>query len=412
MNMRNLISRTMLAGLLAANVALAADEKAAPERQSAYTVAVYYWPGFHRDPFTQSKSGEGGDWTEWDIMRTAKPKFEGHYQPKEPLRGYYDESDPKEMAKSIDEMADAGIGVVIFDWYRYDYPTDDKLIEAALEKGFLGAPNRNRIRFALMWANHDYGKMCHNIKNRGVWRKGAVSRAAFDRHTDDAIKRYFSQPNYWKIDGKPYFSIYQLHTLMQGLGGLEATQAALKHFRERVKAAGFPDLHLNIVDWRLHTSLEQVQGQAFPGNPERKIATVADLLAALEVDSSTMYTWAHFGVSSDYPKWGEGAMRNVASRPRATGVTYFPHVTVGWDGTPRNYAGQLVTNPTPEQFGKFLDQTRAWLDQHPESKGIMTINSWNEWPEGSYVEPDKKHGTAYLDEIRRVFGNSDEMHSK
>ena len=36
----------------------------------------------------------------------------------------------------------------------------------------------------------------------------------------------------------------------------------------------------------------------------------------------------------------------------------------------------------------------------------MTINSWNEWPEGSYVEPDKKHGTAYLDQIRRVFGKS------
>ena len=120
-----------------------------------YTVAVYYWPNFHRDAYHQSKKGEG--WTEWEIVKNGKPKFEGHYQPKVPLWGYRDESDPKEMARSIDAMADAGIGVIIFDWYRYD---DDihggVMIEKALKQGFLQATNRDRVKFALMWANHTY----------------------------------------------------------------------------------------------------------------------------------------------------------------------------------------------------------------------------------------------------------------
>jgi hypothetical protein len=55
-----------------------------------YTVAVYYWPNFHRDPYHQLKKGE--DWTEWQILKDALPKFEGHYQPKVPLWGYRDES--------------------------------------------------------------------------------------------------------------------------------------------------------------------------------------------------------------------------------------------------------------------------------------------------------------------------------
>ncbi len=123
--------------------------------QGEYTVAVYYWPNFHKDAYHQSKKGES--WTEWEIVKNGKPEFEGHYQAKVPLWGYRDESDPKEMARSIDAMADAGIGAIIFDWYRYDDEINGGImIEDALRKGFLKAPNRDRIKFALMWANHTY----------------------------------------------------------------------------------------------------------------------------------------------------------------------------------------------------------------------------------------------------------------
>lgn len=58
---------------------------------------------------------------------------------------------------------------------------------------------------------------------------------------------------------------------------------------------------------------------------------------------------------------------------------------------------------TPEKWEDFLRQTKRWLDRHPESKGIVTLNSWNEWVEGSYLEPDIAHGTRYLDAIRDVY---------
>ena len=276
-----------------------ADASAAEDpKPGSYTVAVYYWPNFHCDAYHQSKKGAG--WTEWEIVKNANPKFEGHDQPKVPLWGYRDESDPKEMARSIDAMADAGIGAVIFDWYRYD---DDihggVMIEKALRQGFLQASNRNRVKFALMWANHTYID-CHPFapgvwfNNAPVWRKGEVGRAAFERHTQDAIESYFKQSNYWQVDGRPYFSIYDLDKLIRGLGGVAETRAALDDFRTRVQAAGFSDLHLNIVDQQaVKTALELVKGQSFPEEPTRTVETVPDLLAALKVDSSTMYTWVH-----------------------------------------------------------------------------------------------------------------------
>lgn len=64
----------------------------------------------------------------------------------------------------------------------------------------------------------------------------------------------------------------------------------------------------------------------------------------------------------------------------------------------------IVVNNTPEKWERFLRQTKAWPDQHPESHNILTLNSWNEWVEGSYVEPDKKHGTKHLDAVKAVSG--------
>jgi hypothetical protein len=64
----------------------------------------------------------------------------------------------------------------------------------------------------------------------------------------------------------------------------------------------------------------------------------------------------------------------------------------------------IVLGNSPEKWGEFLRQTKSWLDRHPESKGIVTLNSWNEWVEGSYIEPDAVNGTKYLDAVGEVFG--------
>ena len=67
--------------------------------------------------------------------------------------------------------------------------------------------------------------------------------------------------------------------------------------------------------------------------------------------------------------------------------------------------GAVIVDNTPYLFKKYLAEAKAWTLAKPESERIVVINSWNEWGEGSYLEPDTENGMGYLEAVRDVFGS-------
>jgi hypothetical protein len=233
----------------------------------------------------------------------------------------------------------------------------------------------------------------------------AEGQKRFDQIADDAIG-YFMHPGYWTIEGKPYFSIYWLGTLLKQMGGVAKARAALDSFRRRARRAGLPGIHFNLVTWKdVAGEMWLAKGQPMPQNPVKKIQNLAELIAALGFDSTTWYTWTHWVAprqpTQNYESWGDAAISYWNSQP-ALGVPFYPNVTMGWDGMPQHEEGVVLDN-TPRDFETFLRKAKNWLDVHPVSRNILTINAWNEWGEGSYLEPDVIHRMAYLDAVRKVF---------
>ena len=376
---------------------------------SDYTIACYYFANYHVDPRNEAVHGPG--WSEWELVKRAEPRFPGHRQPRVPMWGYEDESDPAVMALKIDVAADHGIDVFLFDWYWYD---DGPFLERGLDRGFLGAPNNHRLRFALMWANHNWIDI-HPATLSGVGERarllypGAVTPETFDSICDSVIERYFAHPSYWLIDGCPYFSVYELGKLMEGLGGVEATRKALRTFRAKVQAAGFADLHLNAVVWSV---------RVLPG--EQVISDPNELLLALGFDSITSYVWVHHDALGAFPEtdYGRARDRYLAYWSRVANefsVPYHPNVTVGWDPSPRTVQSDVylnagypftptLANSVPREFRRALALVKGRLDQRDDAPKILTVNAWNEWTEGSYLEPDTVWGLQYLEAIQAVFG--------
>ncbi|HHV98452.1 MAG TPA: hypothetical protein GXX36_02565 [Clostridiaceae bacterium] len=372
-----------------------------------YEIAAYYFPNYHPDPRNEIWHGKG--WTEWELVKRAEPRFVGHKQPKIPLWGYEDESDPEIMSKKIDAAADHGLDAFIFDWYWYE---DGPFLQHALEDGFLKAENNNRLKFALMWANHDWIDIhpASRSKPYNILAKGAVSEKAFVEATDHIINTYFNHPSYWRVNGGLYFSVYELMSLVKGFGGsVDFTRTILEDFRERVRKAGLGELHLNSVVWGI---------QILPG--EEQITDVNEMLEKLGFDSITSYVWIHHQQMDSFPftSYAEYRERCVADFEKFTTeykLPYFPNVTMGWDSSPRTIQSDAFDNlgypftpilegNTPEEFEKALIQARNFLNKQPENSRILTINAWNEWTEGSYLEPDTENKMRYLEAIKKVFG--------
>ena len=350
-------------------------------------VATYYFPNWGTV-----------DESEWSVLKAAKPRFDGHQQPKVPLWGYEDERQPSVMAKKITAAADHGIDAFIFCWYYYDQP-HGKYLYRALEDGFLGSSNNSDIKFALMWCNHNVD-----------YKKGAVKPETFEEIMDYVIERYFKHPSYWLIDGCPYFSIYQMFVFIETYGGdIQKAREAIELFRSKVKAAGFKDLHLNGV-------LRGMRG------------CMNESVNEFKMNSTTSYVWVHHNALPDFPSTkyevayekyfnsveNGGGFNGLEKPAKEIPIPYHLNVTMGWDSsprcrnvpdwTPRAYpCGVVIVDNTPYLFKKALAKAKKITLEKPEMDRIITINAWNEWGEGSYLEPDTIHKMEYLEAVRDVF---------
>jgi hypothetical protein len=240
---------------------------------------------------------------------------------------------------------------------------------------------------------------------------GVITSETWDKMTDYIIDKYFKHDSYWLVAGAPYFSVYDISKLLAIFGSVEETAKGLEDFRAKTKAAGFTDLHLNAVVW----------GQTIlPG--EKKVDDPAGLVKGLGFNSFTSYVWIHHVQMNSFPVCSYDSVKTVyfdyVKKAAADfSIPYYPNVSMGWDASPRtNQNGEfqntgypytpIITGNSPENFKRALIDSKMFMDNQPGENKILTINSWNEWTEGSYLEPDTVHKMQYLIAIKEVFGNN------
>jgi hypothetical protein len=84
----------------------------------------------------------------------------------------------------------------------------------------------------------------------------------------------------------------------------------------------------------------------------------------------------------------------------------FKGIMLGWDNTPRRgHFGYISANASPTAYEVWLNGAVAYTRRHlPQGQRFLFINAWNEWAEGTHLEPDQKFGTAYLEATARALG--------
>ena len=359
-----------------------------------YDVAAYVWPSYTGDEPRSRMFWEEG-YGEWQTVKKMKPLFEGHQWPRKPLWGYVNEADPYVMEMEIEAATSHGVNVFIYDWYWYD---NRPFLEQCLDNGFLKARNNHKMKFYLMWANHTantmWDKRISDLRIP-IW-DGAVDREIFDNIVHRTIEKYFKHPLYYKIDGKPVYMIFDIVNFVRGLGGAEAAKRALDYLREETVKAGFPGLELQVCIKPKHFD-----------RPVDDNTTVLEFINSAGFDSGSYYQYRDLTPTNrSYPDILESCKDILEENKKMLNITCYPHVSVGWDSNPRYniFHDDVCLDNTPENVQKGFEWAKDYVDGHPELKApLITVNSWNEWTETSYLHPDDLYGYGYLEAIKKVF---------
>ena len=331
-------------------------------------VGVYYYPGWY----------EGSScWNDiWGLPGSRSPGAK--WLDRKPLLGWYYVDDLTVVRQQIDMAADYGVTFFAFDWYWEGRTMYDKALN-----NYLSAPNRDRLKFAINWANHFQGL--------------PASSADFDAMVNCWITKYFSIPTYYKIDpGKPVVYIFDYALLDANAHKFgETVTSLLERAQSKALAAGFKGIYFIAITNDRPTALleNKIKGTGFSAYTGWNYVQQEN--APLTADYNVMVD-----TYLDYYK---------AATTTGNTLPYIASASPGWDSRPwqgDKPAVYVRTDPTPEKFGRMLSGAKALIDKQPASTPkILMIEAWNEFGEGSYIEPTEKWGTQYLNTIKNWKAN-------
>jgi hypothetical protein len=376
----------------------------------ARIIAFYlpqYMPNADNDRFW------GAGFTEWTHVAAARPLFRGHQQPNLPGElGFYDLR-VEETREAQAELA-RHHGIEAFCYWHYWF-AGRRVLERPFEEVLRGG--RPRFPFCLAWANGSWTGIWHGAPERVLIEQTYPGRDDHERHFD-ALLPAFADERYLRVDGKPLFLIHHPRDL-------PCSRAFSDLWRERAERAGLGGLYLvGIADsvdaWHPHE--HGLDAVALSYQSRVMIARHrASLRGRLEhfLFSKTSHSFSErclghglkrvtqleriFRSRRTGPRWifpYAEAMRHFLA-PEASLPQFHPVLVPGWDNSPRCGRNALVLkDSTPELFAIHARETLRAVAAKPRERRLVFLKSWNEWAEGNYLEPDRRHGRAYLEALR------------
>jgi hypothetical protein len=356
---------------------------APPARVRAKAIA-FYLPQFHVFPENEAWWGPG--FTEWTNATRAVPQFIGHEQPQLPSDlGFYDLRAPGVMQRQVALARLYGIHAFCFHYYWFG---GKRLMEAPLES-FLAQPDID-FPFCLCWANENWTRRWDGRDDEVLISQehGPENDLAFIRD----LERYLRDPRYLRIDGRPLVVVYRASLLPDAA-------ATVARWREHCRQAGIGEIFVAMVQF----DAEDPRPSGFDAAmefPPHKLANGFERINGTLDIINPAYRGSVFHYQSivDSAKaWPERGF------PLVRGV--FP----GWDNEARRPGkGYTFAFSTPERYRAWLAASVAYAEQHPVAgERLVMINAWNEWAEGAKLEPDSRHGHAYLHATRQALEAAD-----
>ena len=351
-----------------------------------------YLPQYHPIPENDAWWGKG--FTEWTNVTKAKPLYKGHWQPRFPADlGFYDLRVP-EVREAQAELAKQ-YGIYGFCYWHYWFGGKRILERPFTEMVTSGKPD---FPFCVGWANQTWKGRWHGLSNNKV-----LIRQTYPGKEDHVAHFYslldaFTDDRYIEINGNKLFFIFSPKELENPKLFIDTwRELAVK---EGIKGFHFVGMHM-AHDWRPE---EEGYDAMLAGIIElQKYKTPPPTLSLRQRIRNKLASprYEELPEILSYKKYVEQYHIELPLRP-----DQYPWIVPDWDNTPRaGSSGWLFEDSTPELFEELALKSLKETENKPADEKIVILKSWNEWAEGNYLEPDHKHGHAYLEHFKKALFN-------
>ena len=342
---------------------------------------AFYLPQYHPIPENDHWWGKG--FTEWTNVTKAIPNFTGHYQPRLPADlGFYDLRVPEVR----DEQATLArqYGIYGFCYYYYWFAGKRLLNRPLDEVVQSGHPD---FPFCVCWANENWSRRWDGLDTEILIAQEHSDEddLSFIRTLEPALR----DRRYIRVNDRPLLLVYRPNLLPD-----PARTADL--WRRSCRASGLGELYLAAVQSFGVTDDPRSFGfDAAVEFPPHAMAIMAERPAE-------MLNPDFQGIFYDYPATADFFM----NRPPMP-YPFFRTAMPSWDNTARRQdTSNIFLHAEPVYYERWLkrlvEETR-WFREGDER--LLFVNAWNEWAEGTHLEPDRQYGHRYLEATRNALGS-------
>ena len=344
-------------------------------------IIAFYLPQFHAIPENDKWWGHG--FTDWNNTRKAKPLFEGQYQPKTPLGGRYynllDEDTQKWQANLAKEY-----GVYGFCYYHYWF--NGKML---LEKPMENMLNNKEIDlpFCISWANEPWARTWDGKDKEVLMPQIYGDKNDWENHFNYLLK-FFKDERYIKVNNKPVMLIYRTNNI-------DKCDEMVGFWNAKAEENGFDGMY--IVE-----TLNSFQTKPYIKNSSAVVEFEPTLTIRnyLPLHKQAIRLFKKKIKKLDILDY-EYLWDKIIERDIDYGKNKFFGAFVSWDNTSRKGKKGLIIDKV--EPGKFFKYFKMQVEKAQKQKSeFLFINAWNEWAEGTYLEPDDKSEYKYLEKIKEV----------
>lgn len=346
-------------------------------------VMALFLPQFHQIPQNDEWWGEG--FTEWSVVKEATKINKFSIQPKIPVEGYYDLAKVNTLKNQADLATKHGIDGFIF--YNY-YSNGEKLLDLPI-KNLLNNKDIN-IEYIISWANHDWKRTWYNW-NQEMLRKQLYGNEKQITEHFEYLLTYFKDVRYTKIDNKPVFCVYRYKDIPN-------FNQYYKIWNSLAKANGFNGIYfLQTLDNTCQEIDHNFFDAGFEFEPNYTLK-VNNLYFQRTINKICRVFKKYFKLKRVNFVYDYKFITKAMSERKDIDSNRYLGVFPDWDNTPRHkYNGTVFRNSSAHYFEEqFRSQYKKALQNNNR---ILVINSWNEWSEGAYLEPDTFNNYDRLEAI-------------